>query len=100
MEQLKQLQPYMPFIVMAINGLIAGWLVSLLLGGGGLFRNLVVGIIGAFVGGLLVRFGIIPLPFPAPVPNFDAFLPGFGNQIAVSTVGAFIVVALARISGR
>ena len=100
MEQLKQLQPYMPFIVMARNGRIAGWLDRRLLGGGGLFRNLVVGIIGAFVGGLLVRFGIIPLPFPAPVPNFDAFLPGFGNQIAVSTVGAFIVVVLARIIGR
>jgi uncharacterized membrane protein YeaQ/YmgE (transglycosylase-associated protein family) len=100
MDQLKQLQPYMPFIVMAINGLIAGWLVSLLLGGGGLFRNLVVGIIGAFVGGLLVRFGILPVPFPPPIPNFDAFLPGFGNQIAVSTVGAFLVVILARIIGR
>jgi uncharacterized membrane protein YeaQ/YmgE (transglycosylase-associated protein family) len=99
-DQLKQLQPYMPYIVMALNGLIAGWLVSLLLGGGGLFRNLIVGIMGAFVGGLLVKFGIIPLPFPAPVPNFDAYLPGFGNQIAVSTLGAFLVVILARIIGR
>ena len=73
MEQLKQLQPYMPFIVMAINGLIAGWLVSLLLGGGGLFRNLVVGIIGAFVGGLIaylqvaaLYWFILPLSAVAP----------------------------------
>jgi len=35
---------------------------SLLLGGGGLIRNLVVGLIGAFVGGALVRFGLLKLP--------------------------------------
>ena len=47
---------------MALNGLIAGWLAGLLLGGGGLIRNLVVGLIGAFVGGALVRFGLLKLP--------------------------------------
>jgi uncharacterized membrane protein YeaQ/YmgE (transglycosylase-associated protein family) len=100
MDQLQQLQPYMPYIVMAVNGLIAGWLAGLLLGGGGLFRNLVVGIMGAFIGGLLVKFGVIPMPFPPPVPNFDTYLPGWGNQIAVSTVGAILVVIIARIIGR
>ena len=35
-------------------GLVAGWLASLLLGGGGLIRNLIVGVIGAFVGGWLL----------------------------------------------
>ena len=109
MTQMQQLQPYMPFIVMALTGLIAGWLVSLLLGGGGLFRNMIVGIIGAFVGGLLLRYGIIAMaPDAAANPgallkipyNFNSFIPEYGNQIALSTIGAFIVVILARIIGR
>lgn len=88
---MEQLGPYAPWIVMAINGLIAGWLAGLLLGGGGLIRNVVVGIIGAFLGGALVQSGLLNLPF-----NFGAW----GNQIAVSTVGALIVILLARIIGR
>jgi uncharacterized membrane protein YeaQ/YmgE (transglycosylase-associated protein family) len=97
---MAELQPYMPYIIMGLNGLVAGWLAGLLLGGGGLFRNLIIGILGAFVGGLLVKFGLVPLPFPPPIPNFDTYLPGFGNQIALSTLGAVIVVILARILGR
>jgi len=86
-----QIQPYMPIIIMVVNGLIAGWLAGLLLGGGGLIRNLIVGIIGAVLGGLLVQQGLLNLPF-----NFGTW----GNQIAVSTVGALIVIILARILGR
>ncbi|MEW5962005.1 MAG: GlsB/YeaQ/YmgE family stress response membrane protein [Pseudomonadota bacterium] len=83
--------PYIPWIVMAVNGLIAGWLAGLLLGGGGLIRNLVVGIIGAFLGGALVQAGLLQLPFD---------LGAWGNQIVVSTVGAIVVIILARILGR
>jgi uncharacterized membrane protein YeaQ/YmgE (transglycosylase-associated protein family) len=83
--------PYIPWIVMAVNGLVAGWLAGLLLGGGGLIRNLVVGIIGAFLGGALVQAGLLKLPFD---------LGAWGNQIAVSTVGALVVIVLARILGR
>lgn len=82
---------YTPWIVMAVNGLIAGWLAGLVLGGGGLIRNLVVGIIGAFLGGAMVQAGLLSLPF-----DFGAW----GNQIVVSTVGAIIVIILARILGR
>ncbi len=92
---MDQLQPYMPYIVMAVTGLIAGWLAGLLLGGGGLFRNLIVGIIGAFVGGYLVHQGLLKIPY-----DFNTIIPTYGNQIAVSTVGAIIVVILARIVGR
>lgn len=88
---MAQLQPYMPFIVMLINGLVAGWLAGLLLGGGGLIRNIIVGIVGAFIGGLLVQNGLLNLPF-----NLGAW----GNQIAVSTIGALVVIILARILGR
>jgi uncharacterized membrane protein YeaQ/YmgE (transglycosylase-associated protein family) len=43
-------------------GLLAGWLASLVLGGGGLLRNLIVGVIGAFVGGWLLSLANISLP--------------------------------------
>jgi uncharacterized membrane protein YeaQ/YmgE (transglycosylase-associated protein family) len=81
------------WIIMILNGLIAGWLAGLLLGGGGLIRNLLVGLIGAVLGGYLVASGLLTIPY-----DFDAFVP-FGNQIAVSTVGALIVVIVARFLG-
>ena len=98
MPTMEQIQPYTPYIIMAVNGLIAGWLAGLLLGGGGLIRNLIVGIIGAFVGGALVRYGLLPLP--AAVTNVTTIVPyGYGTQILISTIGAIIVVLVARILG-
>ena len=96
MPTLEQIQPYTPLIIMAVNGLIAGWLASLLLGGGGLIRMIVVGIIGAFVGGALVLYGLLPLP-PA-VTNITGAIP-YGTQIFVSTIGALIVTVIARFLG-
>lgn len=89
---MAELQPYIPYIVMAVNGLVAGWLAGLLLGGGGLIRNLFVGIIGAFVGGFLVQSGLLHLPFSTGF--------AYGDQIVVSTIGAILVIILARIIGR
>jgi uncharacterized membrane protein YeaQ/YmgE (transglycosylase-associated protein family) len=84
---------YAPWIVMAVNGFIAGWLASLLLGGrGGIIRDIFVGIIGAFVGGALVQAGLLKLPFLTDMP--------WAHLILVSTVGAILVVVLARIIGR
>ena len=40
--------------VWAVIGLIAGWLASLFLGGKGLIRYIIVGMIGSVVGGYLV----------------------------------------------
>jgi uncharacterized membrane protein YeaQ/YmgE (transglycosylase-associated protein family) len=88
---MDQLQPYLPWIIMAANGLIAGWLAGLLLGGGGLIRNVIVGILGAFIGGTMVQQGLLNLPF-----DFGAW----GNQIVVSTIGALLIIILARILGR
>lgn len=81
------------WIIMIVNGLIAGWLAGLLLGGGGLIRNLLVGLIGAVVGGYLVAAGLLTLPY-----DFDTFVP-YGNQIVVSTIGAMLVVVVARFLG-
>ncbi len=94
---MPELEPYWPYIVMAINGLIAGWLAGLLLGGGGLIRNLFVGIIGSFVGGFLVSAGLLTLP--EGLRQTLSAVP-YGEQILVSTIGAILVVILARILSR
>jgi uncharacterized membrane protein YeaQ/YmgE (transglycosylase-associated protein family) len=74
-------------IVMAVIGIVAGWLASLVVGGGGLVRYLVTGIIGAFVGGFVF--------------NAAGWKLNLGNelveQIVVSAIGAIIVVILARV---
>jgi uncharacterized membrane protein YeaQ/YmgE (transglycosylase-associated protein family) len=84
--------PYMPWIIMAVNGLVAGWLAGMLLGGGGLIRDIFVGIIGSFVGGALVQAGLLKLPILLEYP--------WAHQILVSTIGAMIMIVLARIIGR
>jgi uncharacterized membrane protein YeaQ/YmgE (transglycosylase-associated protein family) len=67
-------------------GLVAGFLASFVVGGGGLVRYLITGVIGAFVGGYLfgamgINVGGSPLV----------------SQIVTSTVGAIAVVLLARL---
>lgn len=91
----QQVQPYQNYIILAIVGLIAGWFAGQILGGGGLIRNLVVGILGAIVGGLLWQQPWFPkIPY-----NFDAIVP-LGNQIVHATIGALVVVLVARFLGR
>ena len=74
-------------VVTLVIGLVAGWLASLVVGGGGLLRYIITGIIGAFVGtfvlgalGIRLRLGNTVL-----------------EQIVTAAVGAIIVVILARI---
>lgn len=93
MDYMALLRDNPQWVIMILNGLVAGWLAGLLLGGGGLIRNLLVGLIGAVVGGWMVNAGLLTLPF-----NFDSVIP-YGNQIAVSTVGALLVVIVARFLG-
>ena len=83
---------YWPWIVMALNGLIAGWIAGMILGGGGLLRNMFVGIIGAYIGGAMVRANLLNLPFTTGSE--------FGDQVVVSTIGAIVIVILARIIAR
>jgi uncharacterized membrane protein YeaQ/YmgE (transglycosylase-associated protein family) len=68
-------------------GLVAGFLASLIVGGGGLITYLISGVIGAFVGGWLFSALNINLPIR------NAFL----SQIITSTVGAIIVLIVARL---
>jgi len=47
----------MGILAWIVFGAIAGWLAHLLTGrGGGLITNIVVGIVGAFIGGFLMSF--------------------------------------------
>ena len=69
-----------------VVGLVAGWLASMLAGGGyGLVGNLVLGLVGAFIGGIV----------------FTAL--GFGGSavfigsIAIATVGSIILIAISRL---
>ena len=75
-------------IVFLIVGIVAGFLASLIVGGGGgLIYYLIIGVIGAFVGGFLLgALGV-------KIGTGNAIV----NQIITSTIGAIIVVILARI---
>jgi uncharacterized membrane protein YeaQ/YmgE (transglycosylase-associated protein family) len=82
--------PYTPYVTLAVVGLIAGWLSGLLLGGGGLIRNLIVGVIGAYVGGFLVQLLNLRIGLGSP----------WVDQIAIATMGAIVVTIVARIIAR
>ena len=46
-------------LIYLLIGFVAGWLASLIVGGGGLIRNILIGVIGSFVGGFVFdRLGI------------------------------------------
>ncbi|MDJ1156835.1 GlsB/YeaQ/YmgE family stress response membrane protein [Chelatococcus sp. SYSU_G07232] len=68
-------------------GLVAGWLASLVVGGGGLVRYVVTGLIGAFVGSYLFRALGISLGIANPLLS----------QIVTATIGAIVVVLVARV---
>ena len=74
-------------LVFVFVGIVAGFIASLLLGGGGgLLRYLITGIIGAFVGGYLFDVLKIDLGIRSKLLS----------EIATASVGAVIVVLLAR----
>ena len=75
-------------IIWAVIGIVAGFLASVVMGGGaGLLRYLITGLIGAFVGGFVFQMAGWKL--------------NFGNewleQVVIAFVGAIIVVIIARI---
>ena len=88
---IAQAQAHPHLVYFLVIGLVAGWLTGLLLGGGGFLRNLVVGVIGSFIGGFIVKTFNIHLP---------GGLPAYAEQLAVATIGAVLVVIIARVIAR
>jgi len=78
-------------IVILIIGLIAGWLAGQIMKGGGfgLIGDLIVGVIGAFIGGWL--WGVLALPVLGP---------WWLTAIVSAVVGACILLFLLRLIKR
>ncbi len=77
-------------IAWLVVGLIAGFLASVVMRGGGygIVGDIIVGIVGAFIGGLLAS-----LLFPSA--TF-----GFWGSIVVAFIGAVVLIAILRAVGR
>lgn len=73
-----------------IVGLIAGFLASVVMRGGGygIIGDIIVGIVGAFIGGLLTNL-------LAPDANF-----GFWGSIVIAFIGACVLIAILRAVSR
>ena len=85
----------MNFIVWLVVGGLIGWVASMVMktdAQQGVFLNIVVGILGAFLGGWLIS----PL-VGVPTINQDAFSIG---AMAVSLVGAIILLAVVNLMRR
>ncbi len=84
----------MDLLTWLIVGLVAGVLASLVMGGTGygLIGDIVVGIVGAFLGGLLLS----PLLGTGTINQNNFSLPG----LLVSLVGAVILLAIVNVFRR
>jgi uncharacterized membrane protein YeaQ/YmgE (transglycosylase-associated protein family) len=74
-------------VTMVIIGIVAGWLASLVVGGGGLLRYLITGVLGAVVGGWVFSAAGWKLNLGSELVE----------QIVTSAIGAIILVLLARL---
>jgi uncharacterized membrane protein YeaQ/YmgE (transglycosylase-associated protein family) len=78
------------FLIWIVIGLVAGWLASALVGGGyGIVGDIVIGIVGAFLGGFVFRGLHVKVPFR-----------GLAAQIFVATVGAIVLLVILRLLRR
>jgi uncharacterized membrane protein YeaQ/YmgE (transglycosylase-associated protein family) len=85
----------MNIIIWLVVGGLIGWVASLLMrtdGQQGLLLNVVVGIVGAFIGGWLLG----PMVGAGSINSGDFSLPG----LAVSLIGAVVLLALVNLLRR
>jgi len=73
-------------IATLLIGLVAGWLASFVVGGGGPLKYIVWGILGAIVGGIVLPALGVTINLGSPVVN----------QIVVAAIGAVLLVLVAR----
>lgn len=77
-------------LIWIVVGLIAGWLASAVVGGGmGLIGDIVVGVVGAFIGGWVFRAAGWHAPFG-----------GLAGTIFVAFIGAILLLLLLRLIWR
>ncbi len=77
-------------LIWIVVGLIAGWLASAVVGGGlGVIGDIVVGVVGAFIGGFVFRAAGWHAPFG-----------GLAGQIFVAFIGAILLLLLLRLVWR
>lgn len=76
-------------VVFALIGLVAGYLASVIVGGSGLIRYLISGVIGAFIGPMVLGL----LKIDLGIRN------ALAGQVVTATIGAIVVVILARLIG-
>ena len=81
--------PWPRLVRPALVGVSGGFLASLVLGGGGLLRHLVVGLIGYTIGVFVVRIS----GWRLTVGNLWA------DQIVMSALGAMVIILIARLIG-
>ena len=74
-------------VAFLIIGLVAGWLASFIVGGGGLIRYLITGVLGSFVGGFLLSKLGVNLGIKNPL----------ASQIVTAVIGAIVLVLAARL---
>ena len=74
-------------VIALLIGLVAGWLASFIVGGGGIVQYLVSGILGAFVGGFLLgKLGV-----NLRISN------EYIRDVVTAMIGAVIVVVIGRL---
>ena len=74
-------------VAMIVIGLVAGWLASLVVGGGGLISYIIWGVLGSFVGGFLLPKLGISIKLGNPLVD----------QIVVAAIGAVVLVLIGRL---
>ncbi len=74
-------------VIALVMGLVAGWLASWITGGAGLVQYLISGVLGSFVGSFVLNKANINLGIKNE----------YGRDIATATIGAIIVVLVARL---
>ena len=78
------------FLLWVVIGAVAGWLASAVVGGGfGLLGDIVVGVVGAFVGGFIFRALGVGSPFG-----------GLAGSIFVAFIGAVVLLLCLRLIRR
>lgn len=76
-------------IIFLLIGAVAGWLAGVVVRGGGfgLVGDIIVGILGAFVAGLLL-------------PRFGIGLTGIAGEIIYAAIGAIVLLLIIRLIKR